>query len=63
MGLAAGYFKVTSAVFEKAGQAVSHCPAEYQNNYNNKFNDVVKMRDKAISDNKTIYFERETPED
>lgn len=38
-----------------------NCPPTYQENFNNKVKDVEKFRDKAINDNKTIYFEKEIP--
>lgn len=38
-------------------------PSSYQDNFNNKYTEICKLRDKAIKDNKSIYFERETPID
>ena len=60
-GLAVAMLKKTAIEFEKAKQVVTLIPSNYQDNYNNKYGDVIKLRDKAIHENKTIYFERETP--
>jgi hypothetical protein len=59
MGRAVGYFKKTSAEFERAKAVVALVPSNYQDNFNTKYADVVKLRDKAINENKTIYFEKE----
>ena len=61
MGKAVSLFKVAVSVMDKAKQVVLTIPSNYQDNYNNKYADIIKQRDKAISDNKTIYFEREVP--
>jgi hypothetical protein len=61
MGKAVSYFKMTSQIFEKAKSVVFQCPSNYQENFNVKFGDLVKIRDKAINENKTIYFEKEIP--
>ena len=61
MGRAVGYFKKTSVEFERAKAVVALVPSNYQDNFNNKYADVVKLRDKAINENKTIYFEKELP--
>lgn len=63
MGKAVSYFKMTSQIFEKAKSVVFLCPSNYQENFNVKFGDLVKIRDKAINENKTIYFEKEIPLD
>lgn len=34
-------------------------PSNYQDNFNTRYADVIKCRDKAIKDNQTIYFDRE----
>mmetsp|Transcript_17093 Transcript_17093/g.16314 ORF Transcript_17093/g.16314 Transcript_17093/m.16314 type:complete len:277 (+) Transcript_17093:346-1176(+) len=62
MGKAVGYFKATSSVFEKAKSVVTQCPSNYQENFNVKYQEMIKLRDKAINENKTIYFEKEVPE-
>jgi hypothetical protein len=62
MGKAVGIFRAACTVFEKARSVVLSCPSNYQENFNTKYGDVVKMRDKAINENKTIYFEKELPE-
>jgi hypothetical protein len=59
MGKAVGYFKKTAAEFERAKSVVGLIPSNYQENFNTKYADVVKLRDKAINENKTIYFEKE----
>jgi hypothetical protein len=63
MGLAVSYFKATAAEFDKAKQVVMTIPSNYQDNFNNKYAEVMKLRDKAIKDNQSIYFEREIPVD
>jgi hypothetical protein len=40
MGKAVGYYKVTTAVFDKAKGVVTGCPANYLENFNNKYQDV-----------------------
>lgn len=62
MGLAVAYLRFAGSIFEKARPTVLQIPSNYQENYNSKLADIVKLRDKAISENKTIYFEREPPE-
>lgn len=62
MGRAVGYFKATATVFEKAKPVVLTIPTNYQENFNNKYQDVCKLRDKVINENKTIYFEKELQE-
>jgi hypothetical protein len=62
MGRAVGYLKATQTVFEKARGVVLQCPSNYQENFNVKFTDVVKIKDKAVNENKTIYFEKELAE-
>jgi hypothetical protein len=59
MGKVVGYFKKTAAEFERAKPIVALIPSSYQDNFNTKYADVVKLRDKAINENKTIYFEKE----
>jgi hypothetical protein len=63
MGLAVGYFKAVLGQLDEAKKEVPLIPSNYQDNFNNKYNDIAAMRDKAIKDNKSIYFERETPVD
>lgn len=60
-GLVVALLKKTAIEFERAKQVVTLIPSNYQDNYNAKYADVIKLRDKAIHDNKTIYFEREIP--
>lgn len=60
-GMAVAMLKKTALEFDKAKQIVTLIPSNYQDNYNAKYADVVKLRDKAIHENKTIYFEREIP--
>jgi len=62
MGRAVGYYKATFTVFDKAKAVVTGCPPNYLENFNNKYIDVSKLRNKAIEENKTIYFEKEFPE-
>jgi hypothetical protein len=59
--LVVALLKKTAIEFERAKQVVTLIPSNYQDNYNAKYADVIKLRDKAIHDNKTIYFEREIP--
>jgi len=63
MGKAVSYFKRATAELDKAKAVVTQVPSNYQDNFNNKYADVCKMRDKAINENKTIYFDREIPID
>ena len=62
MGHAAGYFKAAISKFDNAQKVVFGIPANYQENFKNKYEEACKARDKAITENKNIYFERETPE-
>ena len=59
MGRAVGYFKKAALEFERAKPVVALVPSNYQDNFNTKYADLVKLRDKAINENKTIYFEKE----
>ncbi len=59
MGRAVGYFKKAALEFERAKPVVALAPSNYQDNFNTKYADLVKLRDKAINENKTIYFEKE----
>lgn len=63
MGRAVTFFKVTSHMFEQAKNIVVNLPSNYQENFNTKYQEVIKLRDKALNENKTIYFEREMPID
>jgi hypothetical protein len=63
MGKVVGLFKCTAAIFDKAKQVVLTVPSNYQDNFNNKYAEICKLRDKAIQENKTIYFDREVPMD
>ena len=62
MGKAVGYYKATMTILDKAKSVVGGCPANYLENFNNKYQDIAKLRAKAIEENKTIYFEKEVPE-
>lgn len=59
MGRAVGYLKYTYESFSKAGQAVFVIPKNYKDNYDVKFDEVIALRDKAVKDNKSVYFEKE----
>jgi hypothetical protein len=63
MGQAVSLLKKTVAELDRAKAIVATIPSNYQDNFNAKYADVCKQRDKAINDNKTIYFERETPQE
>jgi programmed cell death 6-interacting protein len=63
MGLAVALLKATCFMMEKAKAVVLTIGSNYQDNFHNKFNEIIQMRDKAIKDNSSIYFERETPID
>ena len=63
MGLAVGYFKAVIAQLDEAKKVVGLIPSNYQDNFNAKYSDIAALRDKAVKDNKSIYFERETPVD
>lgn len=61
MGKVVSLLKKTAAEFERAKPVVGLIPSNYQDNYNAKYIEVCKLRDKAINENKTIYFDREIP--
>jgi hypothetical protein len=63
MGKAVSMFKATMVQMEKAKPVVLLIPSNYQDNFNNKYADITKLMNKAITENKSIYFERETPVD
>ncbi len=63
MGLAISYLKATLAILDEAKNIVLQIPANYQDNYNSKYKTIAELRDKALKDNKSIYFEREVPLD
>ena len=60
MGKAVTLFKRTTIEFDKAKPVVATVPSNYQDNFNARYAAMCKSRDKAINENKTIYFERET---
>lgn len=61
MGKAVSLFKKAAAEFDRAKPVVANVPSNYQDNFNTKYAELCKIRDKAINENKTIYFDRETP--
>jgi hypothetical protein len=63
MGKAVGLFKCTTYIFDQAKVVINLIPSNYQDNFNNKYAEICKLRDKAINENKTIYFERDVPID
>ena len=63
MGRVVSLFKKCFAEFERAKPVVGQIPSNYLDNYNAKVADVIKLRDKAINENKTVYFEKEIPID
>lgn len=63
MGRVVALLKKTVAELDRAKPVVATIPSNYQDNFNAKYADVCKLRDKALNDNKTIYFERETPQE
>ena len=62
-GMAISYLRKTLAEFDKAKPVVALIPSNYQENFNTKYADAVKLRDKAVKDNQTIYFEPEVAVD
>jgi hypothetical protein len=63
MGLAVALLKATAFMMDKAKAVVLTIGANYQDNFNIKFKEITTLRDKAVKDNSSIYFERETPID
>lgn len=61
MGKAVSYLKATTQIFDKAKLSLSSIPPNYADNFNKKMEELAKVRDKAITENKTIYFEKEIP--
>jgi hypothetical protein len=57
MGKAVSLYKKTVAEFDKAKPFMPLIPSNYQDNFNTKYAEICKGRDKAINENKTIYFE------
>jgi BRO1-like domain len=63
MGKVVGLFKRTTAEFDKAKPVIGLIPSNYQENFNKRYQEVIAMRDKAIKENNTVYFDRELPID
>jgi len=61
MGRVVTLWKRTAAEFEKAKPVIGLIPSNYQENFNTRYADVIKNRDKAVKENSTIYFDRELP--
>ncbi len=61
MGRVVSLFKKTAYEFDRAKGVVALVPSNYQENFNTRYAEVCKLRDKAINENKTIYFDREIP--
>ena len=61
MGRVVSLYKKCFAEFERAKPVVGQIPSNYLDNYNAKMAEVVVKRDKAINENKTVYFEKEIP--
>lgn len=59
MGRAVGYFKKTVEILDSAKPVVYLLKSNYEQNFYNKYNEIVKMKDKAFEENKQIYFEKE----
>jgi hypothetical protein len=47
MGRAVGYFKATATIFEKAKSVVYSIPANYQENFNLKYQELCKLRERS----------------
>lgn len=63
MGRAVSYIKKTVAEMDRAKSIVTAIPSNYQDIFNAKYAEITKLRDKADGDNRTVYFDRETPLD
>lgn len=59
MGRVVSLYRKACAEFERAKPVVGLCTSNYQENFNNKYAEAQAQRDKAINQNKTIYFEKE----
>lgn len=58
MGRVAGMGKVTIAKFEACKQAAALVGGSYVQNYNNKLKVAVTVTEKAIKENREIYYEK-----
>ena len=62
MGAVCAYYKMAMNVFNRAQTVIHQIPTNYKDNFTAKYTDLKKMHDKAIHENKTLYFEKEQPE-
>lgn len=61
MGKALSYYKAALRVLDEAKRVVTLIPSNYQDNFNNKYNDISTFLQKADKANRSIYFEPEIP--
>ena len=61
MGKALSYYKAALRILDEAKKVVTLIPSNYQDNFNNKYNDINTFLQKADKANRSIYFESEIP--
>jgi hypothetical protein len=61
MGKALSYFRACIKILDEAKKVVVLIPSNYQDNFNNKYNDISTFLQKAEKANRSIYFESEIP--
>lgn len=59
MGLAVGYLRESLKILDQAKAVVGLIPSNYQENFNKKYEEITKTLNKAVDQNKSIYFEPE----
>eukprot|EP00347_Sterkiella_histriomuscorum_P012850 403366986 len=64
-GMAKAIGNLSKAIFyfEQVKQIVATLPNAYLDNFNSKLNEAIQLRDQAIQQNRTIYFEQDIPLD
>ncbi|CDW88356.1 programmed cell death 6-interacting protein [Stylonychia lemnae] len=63
IGKAISDLNAAISTFEGVKSIISSLPQSYQDNFNSKLSEAIKLREQANNDNKTIYFEKEIPLD
>ena len=59
MGLAISYLRYSLGILDEAKSVVTMIPSNYQENFNKKYEDIQANLNKAVNQNKSIYFEPE----
>jgi len=59
IGRAVTYLKITVGKFDEAKNFVNTIGGSYKTNFDKKYAEVIALRDKALKENQTVYYESE----